>query len=327
MAIDFNALVNAAQRDVQSNTNNFNEKKEEVIGSEYKLLYPYAAGTIVFRLLPNNKSNTVQRLITRHKIPDASNQYGSKNIICSNAHYGKSCPICNAIKNAQTMRGKDCDAFRKFGYKARGIAYAKIIQISPEYTDVKAGDVVLLMYPKSIYTEISNVILQNSDKLEFIFNKNNGCTFKLETKKSSTFPEYSVNLNLGFNGPVLAPVKDSQEEYDSFLEALPSLNDQFVPEVEPEDLYNSALAAADLINVTYGCVGEVATTINESNGSTLSNSFNPSKLDIVDDFPASNPVSPPPSNIDGKPSCFGSHDDTSMKCNMCPHEMSCLGIC
>ena len=336
MALDLNKLINDAKLE-QSKTNT----KETNEDNQYKLLYPHQQGQIVFRLLPNNKANAVQRLIARHKIPDTTNQYGSKNVACMNAHYNEDCPICRAIKDAQQLNGKDCDAFRKFGYKQRGICYAYIVSITPEYKDIKAGDIVLFMYPKSVYTEIQNQIVQYAQNLDDIFNKNEGATFILENKKSATgFPEYSVKVNVGWGNPVLAPVTSSQAEYDALLNTLPDLNEVMVPSKKPDNLDADATAAADLIKITYGCVSEGYKKAQDTNGNTIANSFNRSSIDIVEDAPPI-PTPPPATNgwsapweipsspsapaaTDGKPTCFGCHSGEA-KCSLCEYEIECLG--
>lgn len=349
--MDFNKLVNDSKAVVSQN--NHSTQKEETNKSNIEILYPAKPGVLEFRLLPNNKSDSVQRLITRHKVPDSSNQWGSKKIICAKAHYNKDCPLCAAISNVQAVKGKKCDVFRKFGYKSRGMAYAIITKVDPEYPDVHVGDLVLLMYAKSVYNEISNQIVNNASNLEYIFNKNEGCTFILETKKAATgFPEYAVKLNIGFNGPVMAKARETQEEYDALLNSLPNLNETIVPSTEPEGLYNDVLAAADLVNVTYGCVSETVSTVNKTNGSTLGNVTPKAKtIDVVDTAPNWNatptpvatqpsgwkaettneqfmgwgnaPTQPTPSSNE-LPPCFGQHQECN-QCLLCPHELECCG--
>jgi len=337
--MDFNKLVN----DNRAVIDRANAAGGTSVPAREKIptVYPFNLGAIEFRLLPNKSRTAVQRLTTIHKVPDSTNQWGSKKVICLNAHYGKECPICTAINNAQTINGKECGAFKKFGYLKRGIAYVIITKIGPEYKDIKPGDLVLLQYPQSVYKMIADQVVKYADNLEYVLNRNEGCTFVLETKKTSSgFPEYSLELSVGFNGPVLTKARASQEEYDALINSLPDINETKVPSIEPENLYNDALAVADLVNVTYGCVSEAVSTVNKTNGTTLGNvTPKTNTLDFVDTTPAPTPApattipnwgmpatSTPvaPAN-NGMPACFGNHDD-SQKCMMCPYEMQCIGI-
>lgn len=324
MKIDLTGLMRQAQEEVDSaNSRNNNN-------GGYPVVYPGEKGKIVFRILYNIKSQTVQRKIVRHdKIPCMS-------------IYGEDCPVCSAIKNAEDVKGKECGAFRKYGYKIRGICYAKVIDADSAYlSKFKKGDVILLMYPKGVYEDINKIIVDAGENLEKIVSHNDGIPIVIETStKNNGFPDYDVHL-FPYGSQKAFTEDNGEEMFDALLEELPSLSEAVIPKHPNEEDRQKSRAMAETITqeYIYGNVvnpgDEVSTPpaedpkTQEDPAKSVNPAFNPSPTNNqVVESTAETQVSqttqqssPVP---EGMPECYGKHSDSDNKCLICSQESQCF---
>lgn len=181
---------------------------------KYKLVYP-GVGTLCVKLLFNPKSNSVLRLINRHQI-------GDDKIPCLKT-YGQECPICSMITNIENARAVDLG---RMSSKVRGISFAQVVSADYKLPDgVNAGDVVLLMYPWTVYKDISQQISQakSPQELESLIASNKGFTFNIIRGADN---KYTTQIN-PFN-----QYQTSQDDnaFMDLLNNMESLKDQILPD-------------------------------------------------------------------------------------------------
>lgn len=230
--------------------------------------------------------------------------------------YGEDCPICAAIKNAEDEYGKECGAWSKYGYKTRGISMAILVDhdagMFSDKNSPKKGDLILLMYPPTLYNKINEIIVKSGSHLEDLVVNNDGKTIEITRKqKNGGFPEYDVSVYAYGD----EKIKDSDEEFDSILDNLQNLNDSLVPNYPNDEIREKVRAAAESIDVEY------------SSGRVL-NPNNPPKEDTDNSIKADQNGSiansyDNSSDNSEKPDCFGNHCDES-KCLVCPFECDCM---
>lgn len=187
---------------------------------KYKLVYP-GVGTLCVKLLFNPKSNSVMRLINRHQI-------GDDKIPCMKT-YGQECPICSMITNIENARAVDLG---RMSSKVRGISFAQIVSADYKLPDgVKAGDVVLLMYPWTVYKDISQQISQakSPQELESLIASNKGFTFNIIRGADN---KYTTQIN------PFSQYQSCQDDaaFMDLLNNMESLKDQILPDPITETL-------------------------------------------------------------------------------------------
>lgn len=289
--------------------------------SDYPIVYPVDNGKFRVKLLYNMKADAVQRKVIRHVV-------GRDKMPCLSI-YGEECPVCSAIKNAEDMCGKECGAFKKYGYKTRGICFAVLMDHDKGmFKDgPNVGDVILLMYPVSMYNKINEIIVSSGEHLESLVASNNGKTIEItRTQKAGGFPDYSVAVYPYGD----EKVKDTDEEFDELLESLPNLNERIIPPNPTEEDRNKIKAAAETINAEY--INGSVINPNDESQSTGTNTpkdqgsitgERPSNLDNDSSTESNAPEETATSSSGGRPECFGNHCD-SEKCLICPCEPDCV---
>lgn len=297
---DLSGLQASAQEELEEAEKN--SKREG-----FPLVYPVENGTFRIKLLFNPLANTVQRKIIRHQV-------GKDKVACLSV-YGEDCPICSAIRNAEDEHGKECGAWSKYGSKTRGISLAVLIDhdagMFKGKNDPKKGDIIIFMYPPTLYNKINEIIVKSGSHLEDLVINNEGKTIEITRKqKNGGFPEYDVSVYAYGD----EKVRDTDEEFEKLLDELPNLNDQLMPNYPTEEIREKVRAAAESIDAEYAS-GRVLnpnnppeekedSIKNESSGNIANNEEVP--LDSSD-----------------KPECFGHHCDES-KCLVCPFECDCM---
>lgn len=299
-------LQNNAQKEIDENNEIGNNNN-----SGYKLLYPHENGSFRIKLIFNEKSSLLQRKIVRHKIDK---------LPCLSM-YGQDCPICQEIRNAEESAGKDCGAFQKYGYQVRGISYGVLLShdkgMFEKQNDPKDGEVVLFMYPISLYNQINEEIVKSGDFIESLVGSNNGKVFEITRSQKGNGPiDYSAHVYAYGD----MKVRETEEEFEELLQEIPSLAEAIVPANLTEENLQKTRAAAETISAEY-ISGKVMNPKDEStaetpkreenNGQSLAGAMNP-----PEDSSSS-------SSDDGKPDCFGNHSDDN-KCLACPYECDCL---
>lgn len=319
MKIDFSHLRELAQQDIDEANSRSNDRPQ------YPIVYPGVNGRLTVKLLFNVKSNSLQRKVFRHgKVP------------CFNGMYSEGCPVCDAIKSAETIAGKEAGARGKYGYKVRGICYAQIVDFDRAYfteeRDPKKGDIVLLMYPKTVFEGISNIVVNSGDNLNKLVGENEGLAITIErTQKDRSAPNYSVYVYPygSFKSCADEDNKSGDERFDELLDSLPDLNETLVPKYPNEEVRESARAMSETIISEY--MGDnVIRNPNADDGKLekevadkVAQEEKKESPNIVDNSPQLNNQSAQQSNGD-KPECYGCHSDTDKKCLLCPEEASCL---
>ncbi len=362
MEINIKALEKSVSAEIESNNNNtvFNNRPN-TSDNPYKIFYPFNDGQYELRLFFNFKANKVQRLITRH-----GNEPKAPKLPCLSM-YNMPCPACKIIKDIESVQGEGSEIQRKYGYKKKGICYAQIIDapsktFQGEYAPQK-GDIVLLMYPKTVFDAINNIILAaiRSDKLNDIVNSN--VAYHLTLSKDSSKGPNAYQILQTFNQSKLF---NSDDEFEKFISELPNLDEQLVPENISNDdgkmaeIHNSVKAFAELLASTYlngSVVNPNQAVVEENKGVTAT-----AKLDsIIDDTPTTNNV--PTYTVDesdlkeiivddddlpfdvsdnstnnsaetntnadaneGKPECFGKYNKNSSTCWLCPNDIECQKV-
>lgn len=308
MKFDYNALIQQAKAEMDSSNGNRN------VGTQYPIVYPHVDGKLTLRILFNNKAQCVQRQVIRHETES------KEKIPCLQA-YGTDCPACNAVKEISDLLGKDSGVFKKYGYKARGICYAVIVDHDNTYftkpNDPKKGDVILFMYPKTVYEKINKIVFEAGENLESVIAKNDGIPV-IVTRSTGTngFPQYDVAV---FPYGTRRCFEDDenglgQDKFDNLLENLPNISEMVMPAQPTEEVLDKNRALADLIRQKY-----VSSTVVNPVGA------NPASMAQAGINPTANngqPISTNPTANTGKPSCYGQFDN-SAKCSDCIFESDC----
>ena len=296
MAFDLSSVVKQANEAITSGENK---------GSKYAIFYP-GVGTSVVKLLFNPKSNSLFRLINRHEWLD------KQKVPCLKT-FGRDveCPICKAIQDVKNAKGIDLSRHKA---KVRGLAFAQLESVDYPLTGKYApseGDIVLFMFPWTVYTALSQAIADaqsNPEQLEQLIASNEGYAFTIrhsEDNKYTTMPSIFKKYK----------TCSSDEEFNKLLENLDSLNDLMVPaslDAMTEEQMNKVKKVADEINMKY--------LYGDSKGS--SQSLDQMAKNSLDSSTGNNSSA----NLSDKPECFGkvnTGDIDSNKCLLCPAQAEC----
>lgn len=317
--------LKALQSLAQNELNEANERKNNEGGDRIPLVYPVHNGVMRLKFLFKEEAGIVQKKIIRHNI-------GKEKIACMSM-YGEDCPICNEIRRVEDQYGKDCGVYSKYGYKVRGISYAVLVDYDDgmfsESNDPKKGDLILFMYPPSLYNEINNIIVRSGENIESLIASNYGKTIEIKrSQKIGGYPEYSINVYPYGE----EKIKETDEEWEEFVNNIPNLKDSMTPANPTEELREKVKAAVEAISVEYASNNVMnpndkdedskVTNVenkNENNGKPISSEVK----DESEDIPINKPE-PEDSTSSGNPSCFGCHSDTENKCLICPVEADCI---
>ena len=356
MEINIKDLEKIVSADIEANNSTPFNNQTSTTDNPYKVFYPFNDGQYELRLFFNFKANKVQRLIVRH-----GNEPKAPKLPCLSM-YNMPCPACKVIKDIESVQGDNSEIQRKYGYKKKGICYAQIID-APSKTfqgdfAPKKGDIVLLMYPKTVFDAINNIVLSaiRSGKINDIVNSN--VAYHITLNKDSSKGPNAYQVLQTFNQSQLFKTDD---EFEKFICELPNLDEQLVIET-PDDgkmaeIHNSVKAFAELLASTYlnnSIVNPNQAVVEENKGVTAT-----AKLDsIIDDTPTTNiPTSTDVSDLkeiiiddedlpfeindnntnnnaennsstsetsnDGKPECFGKYNKNSSTCWLCPNDIEC----
>lgn len=351
-SFDLSKVRQLAQEEIDAKNERSQGSSE---GSKYPLVYPAQNGKLVVKLLFNIKSGTVQRKLVRHN--------GEKEKIpCLQQMYGVECPICSSINQVEQTMGKEMGAWRKYGYKARGICYAQIIDHEATYfngeNEPKKGDIVLLMYPVSVYDDINRIILDAGEHLEELVAQNEGLPIVINRSlKGNGIPEYSTSVypygkkkSFEDSSEVIdgnAVIKTGDQKFEEVLNEIPNLNESMgVPQYQEDSTIEKANALGETIIQEY--MGSKVVNPSEPQGTQFAseipqNMFNNPQQSQVNEqtqaqvvtpsttVPVNNQVSETIVNgpvqsatIGNHPECFGKHKDNDKNCLMCPMEDDCF---
>ena len=302
MDIDFGKLMDA-EKNMRTEDNGNNVSK-------YPVIYPFKNGSIIIRLLYNPKAGINQRSVIRHDVND------KEKVVCYhtyNAQGYTECPVCEAIKYATSILGKDNTTIpRRYARKDRGVCYAQLVDFSDGYfgttdKDPKKGDIIQFIYPKTVRSKIADIILnagvENASKLVSDYK---GMKIKI-TRSTGTngFPNYDVTVD-AFGGTYQSA--ESQEAFDELLYSIPNLYDAVVPAEPTEEMLQKTKELAEVIKQ------EVASNTVVNPNTELKPETKPNNFGNVAETV----------HADNKPDCFGQFDSNSSKCSSCIYEPDCF---
>lgn len=321
MSFDFSKIINEEMKKAEAANN--------VSNGGYKTLYPFANGRFELKLIGCEKSNMIYRELTFH---EQQVQNGKIKIPCLHAMYGEKCPICDMVSKVQDVTG-DQNVFRKYGYKKRGIMFAKLVNVEPanyfgdNNNPPKPGEVVLFMFPKSLINNLRETILEYSDNLESLCasNESNVVTLKVSTGTNG-FPQY----NLYVKNLKDAMFKDENGDpdsnaYNEFITNLPDLSEMKFPSKPNEQIMNNVRALVEEINNNYfgGSVNVEIKPLDSSNGDEPSETnVWPNNKVKTDELNNVNNESNETLSMD-KPECY-MHNRYDDECAKCPFESTCI---
>ena len=233
MPFDLSAVTAQAQRVAGSGSENNEGEKRSY---KYPLVYPGAPGTLQVKLLFNPKAGTVARLVNNHKV-------NGVNVPCMRT-WDQECPICKALQDIKNATGDDHPQLRS---TTRAISIAQIAGDNyPLPENVHKGDIVLLMYPWTVYRDIQQIIGQarNQEELAALVASNEGMVFNIN---HGTDNRYSTQTD------PFARYKtcNTDEEFEALLNGLDSLNEQYRPSAPTEDQLNTINEAANELRNTF----------------------------------------------------------------------------
>lgn len=315
MAFDFQSAIAAANAVVEKQDN-------QGTSYTYPLVYPQAGSTIVVRPLFNPKSGQIVRLVNRHE-----------KIACYKT-YGIDCPICAVQEQVKDMTGQDPFGRTKRS-KARGICFAQFISSTVQIDKggnrgvLQPGEIVLFMFPWSVYTQINTII-------QAIAQTPTGMEQAFSHAQSGLFIQVSVSPDFKYtttNVPYMTFQSNlSDDDFIKNLENMESLSEQVLPSTITEEVDKQVKEYADAIYrqfitpqvpnqapqvpatpVGFGQPMNPPATSPQFTGYPPINNVETQKMNY----------SPSP-NTPSTPPCFGKHQDSSPQCICCPAEASCI---
>ena len=365
MAYDFSSAINAATQTVNGT------KAENGVKYPYPLVYVPKGETIVVKILFNPKSGQIARPVNRH-------DFEGNKVACYRT-YGMECPICKLLNEVTAVHGKDL--LGKSLSKTRGISFAQYmsstnpIEVGGEghKTPLKPGDIILFMYPWSVYTQINAMIQavsQSPSGMERAFCTADEGLF-LQIQCSSDYKYTTVLV------PYMAYKSGlTNEQYTKMLDEMPNLNEQVLPssvtsEIDAQvketvnTIYkkyiaprvpNQNTATIEPITLNTPVQAPASPNIMPAQAPVNNNNINEDDLpfylsseqetpnvitgkQLFAGAPAFNTGTPLPNMgntvsqtvpvnqtapVNGKPECYGQHQDGTPKCIVCPHELTCI---
>lgn len=207
-----------------------------------KLVYPQN-GTLKVRLLFNPKSGVVIRKTERHTINGVKNP-------CL-GQYGLECQTCKTLSDINNAKGLDLWKFKR---TTRGIAYAEYVSSdykwdNPKY-EPKSGEVVLLMFPFTVYQDLNRIMSSSGDKIYSLVASNVGPTIDIQRYTENNQVKYRSSID-AFD--MNHQTRSTEEEYTKLLEDLDNLNEKIVPlqvtdEIKKADAEMAALLTKEYLN-------------------------------------------------------------------------------
>lgn len=234
MPFDLSNVSAQANKVVQSmggGSNGQGEQRE----FKYRLVYPGTPGKLSVKLLFNPKANTVSRVVYNHRIDGV-------NIPCMRT-WEMDCPICRALRDVKNATGQDHPQLRSM---TRAISLAQYVASDYTIENVNQGDVILLMYPWTVYRDVQQILQQANtpEELSLLVATNEGMVFDIIHGQDN---RYSTQIN-AFTRYKSCP---TDEEFENLLNGLDSLNDLYRPSSPTEDQMNTVNDAAKEISNTY----------------------------------------------------------------------------
>lgn len=325
MKIDLSGLVNKAKDELEESSSSSNNNNGP------RIVYP-GIGTLTIKLLYNIKMQGVQRMIIRHDT--------GKNKVACLSMYDQDCPICQSIANVIEMKGDECGV-KAHRYAKRGISYAQIVDMSDGYFNgsknpPKKGDVVLMMYPPSVYEEINSIIVRANINVNKLVCENTGKAITIDkTQKGGGYPSYSISVD-GFNEYTSCYDENNEhpddEAFDKMLEDLPDLGEAILPRYLSDKVLRDSQAFSETLVSKY-----ISSNVVNPGDETPNNNVNntsPNKAENISDLPFDMSINYTETlgvndlGNDGIPKnapheCWGQYNGGDKKCIICSFDTQC----
>lgn len=314
---DLSAVLKAASEEV--------DKSGGKTDYKYKLLYPNTGVTTV-KFLFNPQSGLFKRLFYRHNLGGEP----PKKVACMRTWGDNNCPVCKVVKEIEATYERDYYTFRSLG---RGISFVHLINTNYKLSgeDIKPGDVILLMYPWTIFKDLGIIINQakTEEEAKQIISMNSGYAIDINRTHDNN---YSAKINpfariktidYHRNGEEvdLEKVKKEDEAFVSLLNDLDPLTEQGLPAEPTEQLLTQIKEAADQLAKDY-----LQKPSNEQKP-VIENkpaSYVDEEKITASDVPTFSQESKPETANSGKIECFGKYGTIDKNtCFMCPDETKC----
>lgn len=237
MPFDLTSVMNQVQAEESAQPTN------DGSGFQYRLFYPGQVGTVTVKLLFNPATNLVGRIIYNHKI-------GKVNVPCMKT-WDADCPICNALSAIDNVTGRNKSGDRSGGSPMRstrrGISYAQLVEASYPIENIQPGDIMLLMYPQTVYNDIIHILSQakTPDQFRELVAQNEGKVFEITHGKDN---RYSTVVNYYQTYKTC----NSDEEFEALLNGMDALTEQYRPSAPTEDIMNTVMKNARELEAQIG---------------------------------------------------------------------------
>lgn len=242
------------------------------------------------------------------------------------------------MQQVKDMTGQDPFG-RSKASRSRGVCFAQYINSSNVIDkgnnkgSIKPGDIILLMFPWSVYTQISSniqTISQTPTGMDQAFCHADRGMF-INISATNDF-KYTVTMNpyLTFNSG------KSDDEFMKMLDEMEDLNEQVVPskitqetdkmvneycsEIYKQFIEPRTPSAAPQNNPPQS-LGQVS---QNQNYQTITQQTPPPAPSYQQTNMAYQPSQPTPVVSTGTPVCFGQHKENYPQCIVCPGEMECI---
>ena len=295
---------------------------------KYRYLYP-STGTLKVRFLYNPKSGTFGRLTKKHTINEAR-------AVCLDM-YGMDCPICKVVTNIKNATGQD---IWRFNSRVRAISFVQYVgsnnySWTQENPEPKVGDIVILMYPWSVYQDINRLIVNAGSNASQIIATNVGKAINISKWQEKGMTKYKAEID-AFSSEFTSC--NSSEEFESMLLGLPDLNEVNCPSTVTDEIIANTRETANTLSREYLSV------LNKSEAVSVSNGFNAQPINsgyvqpVQQQQFSNTPVQQgyqtrQPQQVQpmaqkqqvNAPSyaCIGNYDDNSPKCMACLKAVPC----
>ena len=332
---DLDGVVEAAKKNVEEADSGGGDYK-------YDLFYPYKEGVVSLRILYNPASNNAMRKIQRHKVNDVTNPCLQQ--------YGKECKTCKAVEKAENA--KEVNLW-KLKATTRGLSFAQFVESDyPEGADTPSrGEVVLFMYPYTVYKDLSEIIAQAGSNASSLLTENEGMIVKVKRTRSNDRVEYKA-LTDPFGKFVSVDKKgntseENQKAFQEMLLELDDLNDMILPSEYKDEFAEVDMELAKSIEEEYLAdqTGKAVEREGVNLGSKGSDVEKKSSKDLDSQVPSEDEIEvagadesesgsknkkdeieEAKNSDDSLPDCYGQHGSDAVseqKCLICPHEIEC----
>ena len=203
----------------------------------FKPLYPTSKSNLRLKIFYNRPTETLAREFSRHRFIYNDKKFRVQPPCLKT--FGMECPICKKIKEIQDIKGKDIlKNVMVYQRKCMSFAYVEEV-ISHPSDDVKAGDLVLFIYPKSLLNKLEDILTRCStaEEASKFFDRNDSVSFTLSANPGAAsggdaynFIPDAIKVTPIFTGD------DANDRFEKLMNSLPSLNDIYMPQEPTEEM-------------------------------------------------------------------------------------------